>query len=228
VDVVGRDEGEPELVRALDQDLVQDRLLDQIVILELDEERARLERAFHSVEHVEPGALSLLEHALRGDAAHASGQRDEPARLARNGFPGDARRGVARRLDLTERNDADEVLVALFVAGEEHQVIDRDPPSLAPVLDARDVDFASEDRQDAALAAGFVKLERAEHVAVVGHCDGAHAELLRPAGELPDADCAVQERVLAVDVEVNELGHRARLYHSGADWVDSPAWANRI
>jgi hypothetical protein len=213
VDVVGRDEGQAELVGAFDENAVQDRLLDQVVILQLDEKRPRIEGAPHAIEHVEPGRFALLEHALRDDASHTPGQGDDSLALPGHPLPRHARRDVARGLDLPHRHDADEVSVPLFVTSEQDQVIDRDPPLLAPLGRARDVDFAAEDGGDAALLACLVELERSEHVAVVGHGDGAHAELFRAVGELADADGAVEERVLGVDVEVDELGgHRRAPY----------------
>jgi hypothetical protein len=45
--------------------------------------------------------------------------------------------------------------------------------------------------------------------------DRGHAELLRSVDELPDADGAVQERVLRVDVKMHDLGgHRRHLSRS--------------
>ena len=52
-------------------------------------------------------------------------------------------------------------------------------------------------------------LYRAEHVAVVGERDRAHAERLRPGDQVFDPERAVEQRVLRVDVEMDELSCHA-------------------
>ena len=83
VHVVGGDERELELAREADEDPVENGLLGQAVVLELDVERARLERISKQSEHFAPAALSLLEHGLRHEPAHAPRHPDEALRRAR-------------------------------------------------------------------------------------------------------------------------------------------------
>ena len=80
-----------------------------------------------------------------------------------------------------------------------------------PVLG--DVDLAAEQRLDAVLAGLLVELDRAREAPVVGERDGRHLQLGGAGGELRNPAGPVEDRILGVDVEVNELGHarRARL-----------------
>jgi hypothetical protein len=66
------------------------------------------------------------------------------------------------------------------------------------------INFASKDGSDAAFEAGFVKLDRAMQVAVIGHGDRRHPQLDRPRNEFLDPTEPVQERVFGVQVEVGE------------------------
>jgi len=68
----------------------------------------------------------------------------------------------------------------------------------------RDVDLAADERLDAVLLRFSVQLDRAREAAVVGERDGRHLELCRTRGERRDAARPVEDRVLGVDVEVDE------------------------
>ena len=78
---------------------------------------------------------------------------------------------------------------------------------VAPVA-GRDVDLAAEDRVDAALAGGVVEHHRREHVAVLGDSQRRHLQRRCLIEQLVDAAGAVEQRVLGVQVEVDELTHR--------------------
>ena len=69
-----------------------------------------------------------------------------------------------------------------------------------------DVDLAADDRLDALLAGLAVELDRAGERAVVGERDGRHLELGRARCERRDAARPVEDRVLGVDVQVDEVG----------------------
>jgi hypothetical protein len=72
----------------------------------------------------------------------------------------------------------------------------------APVVG--DVHLAADERLDAVLARLAVELDRAREAPVVGERDRRHLELGRTGRELGDAARPVEDRVLGVDVEVNE------------------------
>jgi hypothetical protein len=69
-----------------------------------------------------------------------------------------------------------------------------------------DVDLAADDRIHAVLARLLVELHRARERAVVGEPDGRHLELRGARRKSRDAAGAVEDRVLGVDVQVDELG----------------------
>ncbi len=80
-----------------------------------------------------------------------------------------------------------------------------------PVAVVRDVHLAAEQRLDAHLAALTVELDGAGERAVVGERDGGHLQLGGAGSQRGDAASAVEDRVLGVDVEVDEgrFGHEA-------------------
>jgi hypothetical protein len=47
----------------------------------------------------------------------------------------------------------------------------------------------------------------AKDITVIGHRHGGHAKLLHAITELFDVACTIKERVVSMQVEVNELGH---------------------
>ena len=69
-----------------------------------------------------------------------------------------------------------------------------------------DVDLAADDRLDPLLPGLLVEVDRAGQRAVVGERDRGHLELGRPGREGGDAARPVEDRVLAVDVQVDEVG----------------------
>ena len=72
----------------------------------------------------------------------------------------------------------------------------------------RDVGLHAEDRLDPGLQRRRLELVRSEHVPVVRHGHGVHVQRLHLLDEFLDAVGAVEERILGVQVEVNEVaGH---------------------
>src|SRR5207237_639176 len=67
-----------------------------------------------------------------------------------------------------------------------------------------EIGLEAEDRPDLARPSLGVKLPRPVQVAVVGDGERVHAERLNPVEQFGDPVGAVEERVLAVGVEVNE------------------------
>ena len=67
-----------------------------------------------------------------------------------------------------------------------------------------DIRLDAEDRLHARVLRGEVELHRAEEVAVVGDGDGVHAEFLHALEQPLDRVAAVEQRVLAVKVQVRE------------------------
>ncbi len=73
----------------------------------------------------------------------------------------------------------------------------------------RDIGFATNDRLDAGAGCFLVKLNRPEQVPVIGDCDRWHLEFGRFFHQLFHSDSAIQERILSVEMEMNEriAGH---------------------
>src|SRR5262249_56499760 len=87
----------------------------------------------------------------------------------------------------------------------------------APV--AGDVDRAAERRLDALLLGLAVELDRPGHGAVVGEPDRRHLELSRAGRERRDPAGPVEDRVLGVDVKVDErrFWHGTPIVEGGQD-----------
>lgn len=111
----------------------------------------------------------------------------------------DTRSHTAGLSDVSFRHDTHEAFVAFGVGREQHEMIDRRVFGFAGAFASsmtRNVDFATQDRANADLFAGFVKLDRTEHVAVIGQSYGTHAERFGFAGEVLDLEGTVEQRVL--------------------------------
>ena len=73
-----------------------------------------------------------------------------------------------------------------------------------------DVEFAADDGLDAVFVGGVYEMHGAEDISVVGHGNGGHAEFLYALAELFHVAGAVEERVIGMEVQVDELGRGAR------------------
>ena len=147
-------------------------------------------------------AVAVLER-LADPAREAAGERDEALRVRGEQVPVDPRLVVVA-LEEARRGELDQVRVALVRLGEEREV-GVALPLREPVVG--DVDLAAEQRLDALLPGLPVELDRAGEAAVVGERDGRHLQLGSARRQLRDPAGPVEDRVLGVDVEVDELGH---------------------
>ena len=153
--------------------------------------------------------LRLLGADLGRDLAlQAAAEADQAFRMLRQQLLVDARL-VVEAFGVTRRDELDEVLEALLVLGEQHEVVRRltGRAALVAAIAGRDVDLAAEDRIDAALPRRIVKDDGREHVAVLGDGQRRHLELLRLVEQLVDAARAIQQGKLGVQVQVYELRH---------------------
>jgi hypothetical protein len=206
-----------ELGRHPDQRLVELLLLGRLGRHQLEEEVALAE----DVLVLERDRLGLGQRALGqglGDlAAQARAHRDDAlVALAQERLvdPG----VVVEALEVPHRVQVRQVLVADLVLGQEHQVVVAAVGAVAQV-GGGDVGLAAEDHLDVVLLGLGVEVDRAEHVAVVGHRDGVHAARLQGREQVLHPDRAVQQAVLSVDVEVRELAHGRRgLPHPAPSW----------
>ena len=76
----------------------------------------------------------------------------------------------------------------------------------------RNVGFHADDRLDALLATGLVKLDGPVHVSMVGESQGFHSLILGEANHIGDGVDPIQQAEVAVDVKMAEsissLGQR--------------------
>ena len=205
VDVAGRDERQVPARGQVDELRVDPLLHLEMRVLELDVDVVGAEDLRQPVEL----GLGVLATALLERLAHAARQAaresDQALRVLLEELPVDARLVVVA-LEEAERREPDQVRVAGVVGREEREV------RVALLLRAPlvgDVDLAAHDRLDALLARLAEELDRARERSVIRERDGGHLELGGPLGERRNAAGSVEDRVLGVDVEMDEgrLGH---------------------
>ena len=76
-----------------------------------------------------------------------------------------------------------------------------------------DIDLAADQRLDAHLLRVLVELDGAREAPVIGQRDGGHLELGGAGSERGNAASPVEDRVLGVDVKVDELSQGPRSNH---------------
>ena len=69
--------------------------------------------------------------------------------------------------------------------------------------------FYAIDRAHVCALGGVLKLNAMKQVAMVGHRVGVHAQLLAAFQQVVELDRAVQQREVAVNVKMDEVGHGA-------------------
>ena len=204
VRIVGRDQRDVQLAGDLDQALVDDLFFRHPVTHHFDVE-AISEDLFEDLRVLLRGRVVVLEQG-RGDQTGHAARKDDEALVV-----------LGQQVQI----DPGLIVVALQEAlGDERgqipvaDQIGRQQGDVGLVADrpvepaARsDVGLASDDRGQLMVAGLVVELHRAVHDAVIGQRDRPGAALIRALAERFDAACPVQQRVLGMDVEVDELTH---------------------
>ena len=202
VHVTRRDEREPGLFRERDERGIDFLLLGEPGVLQLDVGRVAPEDLHEPVEILARVLRPVLDERARDASRQASGQRDDALRVTLEQLPVDARLVVVA-LEIAERGELDEVRVALVRLREQREV--RVALRLGAAV-VRDVDLAPDDRLHARLARLAVELDRSCERAVIGERDRRHLEPCCLVHERRDPARAVEDRVLRVDVEMDEGG----------------------
>ncbi len=219
VQVVGRDEREPQVAGQTDQVALGAALDLEAVVHQLDVDVVGTEDVAQLARHlarlvVEPEPQLGLDLARR-----AAGRDDEALAVGGEQLAVDAR---PLRVDLIERGDRahpEEVVHADVVLGQHRHVGvgaatgDVVAPAVAPadlgavgaVRAGRDVGLDADDRLDPRALRLLPELVGAEDVAVVGRREGRHAHPGRLGEEVADAGRPVEHGVLRVHVEVHEV-----------------------
>ncbi len=219
VHVVVGHERQIELAGQPDQVRVDPLLLQDVVPLQLDEEAGLAPLVGAERLRVPPRLLDrLLEvglvlpllvlHEVMSDrAAEVTVDGDQP--LAPLGQGRAVHAGaVVEAVQIGVRGELEQIAPALIGFREQHEVESAGAGGAGRPLEAitgRDVRFDSQDRLDAGSAGRAVELDGAEEVAVIGDGHRVHAQLGHPIDQAADAVAAVEERVLGVQVQVDEL-----------------------
>ena len=143
------------------------------------------------------------------DAGHfavAAEQGDQPAAgLAMQPAGVDQRAAAVLAFLPGARHQPRQVEVAVVVLAQQRQ------PPRTRVVRRRDQQVAAADRLDPGGAAGLVELHQREHVAFVGQRHRRNAIAHASGDQRLDADSRIDQRILAVQVEVGEAGGHANL-----------------
>ena len=116
---------------------------------------------------------------------------------------------LVKALHIGDAHQFNQVLVALGVFAEQHQVegVLVDAMNLIQVAAGRHIHLTPDDGLNALLFAGAVKLHRPVHAAVIGDGHGRLAQLFTALGQTFDAAVSIQEAVFGVQVKVYKIGH---------------------
>src|SRR5512132_79960 len=137
---------------------------------------------------------------------------------------------VVVALEVAGRGELDQVPIALVRLGQEGQVR---VAFLLPGGAVADVDLATDQRLDAGLLRVLEELDGPREAAVIRERDGRHLELGGAGGKRRDTAGPVEDRVLGVDVKVDELSGHGRAILGGAQDGSvglakiSPRWQSR-
>ena len=208
VHVVGGDEVQPEILRDRLQPDVDDLLLLDALELHLQEKMVRAKDVAIRRGGVN-GPVLLLRPDAGGDLAlQTTAEADESFGVLREQVLVDARL-VVEAFRVAGRHQLDQVVIALFGFGQQDEMVRRLPrrPALDAAIARRDVHLAPENRVDPALPRLIVEHDRREHVAVFRDRHRRHPELHGFVEQFLDAACAIEQRELGVQVEVDELCH---------------------
>src|SRR5262249_41081888 len=156
------------------------------------------------------GRVVPLPQVQRDLTGQARRETDDALAMLRQDLLVDARPAVIA-LEEAYRGKLDEVLIARPVPGEEHEMgivgaqrcVGRGFLA-ALAAPEREICLEAEDRPDLPRLGLFVKRPLAVQVGVIGDRERVHAERLDPVQQIGDPVGAVEERVLAVGMEMNE------------------------
>ncbi len=200
VDVARGDERKARLLRESDQVGIDAQLVVDSAVLDLDVRGVAPVDLRESVE-VLPGVLApALGERFRDATGKASRECDEAPPVAFEELPVDPWLVVVP-LEVAERAELDQVGVPLVRLGEEREV--RVALRLNPTVVGH-VDLAADDGLDSALASLPIQLDDPREGAVVGERDGRHLEPLRLLDKRRYPARPVEDRVLGVDVQMDE------------------------
>ena len=216
VDVVRGDQPESEVAGNVDESRAVASLLFDPVVGQFDEE------VFFSEDVPIGGGILKSLRLLPCTQGHvdltlkASAEGNQTPVVLGEELPVDARL-VVKAVKMGGRADLDQIAVPFVISGQKCHMEGRIPAAVGGLFflhgSGSNVDLAPDDRFDLRFLRGLIELHGSEEVPVVGQGDRRHSEIGGFAHELFHPDRPVQQRVLAVHMEMNEgnLGHQSNL-----------------
>ncbi len=154
---------------------------------------------------------AIVEQSLAEARGQAAGERDNSLGTLLDLGQVERRLASVQSFQETGGGELHEVAIADVAGGQQREVVALDAARTPRGVVVDHVDLAAEDRLDVVLRARLVELHHAVHDAVVGEPERRLIELGGTLCEVLDPACAVEQRVLGVDVQMGAgLGsHRA-------------------
>ena len=207
--VVGRDELQSEFLRPRNQVAIHFDLLWNRVVLEFEVKVLRAEDLFEPVHRgARPVQLVLLDQ-FGNFAGETAGERDQPLLVLRQDFLVDAR-FVVITLQVGRGVEFDQVSVAGLVLGQQDQVVVNILAAarrlLVQAACRRHIDLAADDRFDALIARGLIKIDRAVEHTMVGDRQGGKLQVARLVHQRVETAGAIEQRILGVQMEMDKIG----------------------
>ena len=207
VRVVGGDHADAQLLAQAEHPFRDQTLLGDPVLLDLQPEAVGAEGAREPLGAFLRLLVLPLAEVQRHLAREARGQAHDALGMLGEHLLVDPRTAV-ETLGEPDRGEPHQVPVPRAIAGEEHQVAvgGRRPGGLLPRLPRpeREVGLEAEDRPDPLDLGLLVEAPGGVHVAVVGDRQAVHAQPLDVGHQLGNPVGPVEERILAVGVEMDE------------------------
>ena len=209
---------QPEILFQLEQAGMDAVLHLQALVLNLKKEILFAEKVAVESRRRARRVVVPFRQPLGHFALQTSGKPDQPLRMLRQKFLAHPRL-VVEAVQRGFRRDLHQVAIALFVFGQHQQVVvsiavGRSALDVVVVFLA-DVEFAAHDRLDPGLVRGIHEMHRAKNIAVVGHGHRGHAEFFDALDEFLNVASAVEQGVIAMQMQVDELV----LGHEGGFWL---------
>src|SRR6266545_4572441 len=214
--VVSGDEVQPEILRPLNQVAIDLGLFGDRVVLEFEIKIFRAERLLEPIH----GGARLIQPVLLDQfgnfTGETSGKHDEALVVLRQNFFVDARL-VVIALQMRRGGESDQVLVARLVLRQQDKmmvnVLAAAGRLFVEATAGRNIHLATDDRFDAFVASGLIKIDRAVEHTVVGDREGGKLQFMRLVHQPVEAAGAVEQRILGVQMEVDKIRmrHEARL-----------------
>ena len=213
--VVGGHQRDSGAASHVDERAVQGLLLLQPVVLQFQVEVAGAEQI--AIGHRQVGGLgdALLPDQHRNLGGQAAGESDQPVGVAGEHLLVDPR-PVIEPLGIADGGELHQVAVAGLVARQQAHVEAARRALAVPAAvagaavvarAAAEIALRTDQRRHAARPARIVKRHGAEHRAMVGQSQVAHAAGHRLVDQGVDRSRAVKQGIVGMDVQVDESGH---------------------